>query len=75
MQKLRVSFGSVPDALSFIVLPECRRSNSGQVWQVMKIRGRTLHCMVMPADHDYSKEPDDPTYLWWQWATRKRSPA
>lgn len=74
MQKLRVSFGHVPEALSFIVLPVCRRANSGQVWQVMKIRGRTLHCMVMPADHDYSKEPTDIPVVEWRWATRKRRP-
>ena len=74
MQKLRVSFGSVPEALSFIVLPVCRRANSGQVWQVMKIRSRTLHCMVMPAHHDYSKEPADIPVVEWQWATRKRRP-
>lgn len=73
MQKLHVSFGEVPDALTFIVLPESRRANSGQVWQVMKVRGRTLHCMVMPPDHDYGNEPADSTYVLWQWNTRKRS--
>lgn len=74
MQKLRVSFGDVPDALTFVVLPVCRRANSGQVWQVMKVRGRTLHCMVLPADHDFSNEPPDTPMVWWQWATRKRRP-
>lgn len=72
MQKLRVSFGAVPEALTFIQLPENRRANSGQVWQVMKVRGSTLHCMVMPADHDYSKEPADTLVLHWQWARRKK---
>ena len=48
MQKLRVSFGNVPEALSFIVLPQCRRANRGQVWQVMKVRGKTLHCTLQP---------------------------
>lgn len=74
MQKLRVSLGNVPGALSFIVLPVCRRASSGQVWQVMKIRGRTLHCMVMPVDHDYSREPTATPAVEWQWATRKRRP-
>lgn len=74
MQKLRVSFGEVPEALSFIVLPVCRRASSGQVWQVMKVRGSTLHCMVLPQDHDFSKEPTDTPVVWWKWATRKRRP-
>jgi hypothetical protein len=73
MKKLRCSYGKVPDALTFIVLPVCRRANSGQVWQVMKVRGGTLHCMVMPPDHDYGNEPADSVYVWWEWDTRKRS--
>lgn len=75
MQTLRVIEGAaLPEALTFVVLPESRRANSGQVWQVMKIRGRTLHCMVMPGDHDYMNEPRDMLVCHWQWATRKRRP-
>lgn len=72
IQKLRVSFGAVPEVLTFIHLPICRRSNSGQVWQVMKVRGHTLHCMVMPSGHDFSKEPPEAVHLNWEWDTRSR---
>lgn len=71
MQKLRVTHGDLPEPLTFIVLPVCRRANSGQVWQVMRMRGRTLHCMVMPDRHDYDNEPG--LVVWhWQWDTRRR---
>lgn len=72
MQKLRVSFGDMPEPLTIIQLPQSRRANSGQLWQVMRIRGRTLHCMVLPDGHDLTKEPPG-TVLWcWRWDSPNR---
>lgn len=48
---------------------------SGRLYQVMRRRGKTMHCMVLPEDFDLSKEPAD-AKVWasrWVSARRKRT--
>ena len=59
--KLRVSWGDVPDPSSILLLP------SGRRYQVLRVRGRTMHCIVLPP----GAEADGPV-LTWQWAPRSR---
>lgn len=59
--KLRVAWGDVPEFGDELVLPTGRR------YQVIDIRGKTLHCLVLPAS-----EPITGRVVPWQWAPRRR---
>ncbi len=60
--KLRVAFGAVPEPMTVL------RMATGRRYQVLKTAGKTLHCIVLPADHKTGSAP-----VWeWRWAPRKR---
>lgn len=64
--KLRVAFGDVfpepGDVLAF---------QSGRRYQVLRTRGKTLHCIVLPASERIARGV---RVLPWCWAPRKRRP-
>jgi len=65
--KLRVSFGDIPDAGDELVMV-----STGRRYQVLRVSGRTLRCLVLPAD----AETDPESRVWsWQWTSRKRKAA
>lgn len=66
LAKLRVSWGDMPEPGDVLQFARGRR------YQVVKIGGaKTLHCLVLPADH---KLPRGTRVLPWCWAPRKRRP-
>lgn len=62
--KLRVSFGDVPEPGCVLAL------RTGRRYQVLRVAGRTLHCIVVPANADV----EGPVWSW-QWTPRKRKVA
>lgn len=59
--KLRVAFGDVPEPSDILEF------RTGRRYQVLIVRGKTLHCLVLPADAEA-----DGRVLPWEWAPRKR---
>lgn len=45
---------------------------SGRMYQVMRRRGKTMHCMVLPDDFDTSKEPADAKVWYSTWVSSSR---
>lgn len=60
--KLRVSHGDVPEPGTVLCMP------SGRRYQVLKVGGRTLHCLVLPEGHKVRGMP----HLAWFWTKRAR---
>ena len=42
---------------------------SGRLYQVMRRRGKTMHCMVLPDDFDLSNEPEDAKVFYSRWVS------
>lgn len=59
--KLRVDTGETPDVGAELVTP------SGRRYQVIRVRGKTLHCLVLPPE----APPGEPV-LWWTWTARNK---
>ncbi len=64
MTKLRVVWGEIPDAGDELVV-----ESTGRRYQVLRVTGKTLHCLVLPPD-----APVDPeAKVWsWQWSGRQK---
>ncbi|PIM52123.1 hypothetical protein CS062_16350 [Roseateles chitinivorans] len=62
--KLRVVFGEIPGGGDELVV-----ESTGRRCQVLRVAGKTLHCIVLPAD-----APVDPeAKVWsWRWAGHKK---
>lgn len=59
--KLRVDVGDAPEPGTELVTP------SGRRYQVIRMKGRTLHCLVLPPE----APPGDPV-LGWSWTARNK---
>lgn len=62
--KLRVAFGEIPDGGDELFIEA-----TGRRYQVLRVAGKTLHCLVLPPD-----APVDPeAKVWsWRWVGRKK---
>lgn len=61
--KLRVSFGEIPEFGDELCVV-----STGRRYQVIGVRGKTLTCLVLPAD-----APVQGRVIDWMWSPRKRS--
>ncbi len=61
--KLRVAFGDVPPLPCILLTP------SGRRYDVINIRGKTLHCLVMKADADIE---EGTPIIQWTWTARNK---
>ena len=61
--KLRVAWGDVPEPGDVLAL------RTGRRYQVLKVRGRALHCIVLPPDHRLKRGT---RVVPWRWAPRRR---
>lgn len=59
--KLRVSWGEIPDVGDEL------RFRTGRRYQVISVKGRSLRCLVLPAD-----APVQGRVLDWMWAPKKK---
>jgi hypothetical protein len=63
--KLRVSHGEIPEPGTELVTPTGRR------YQVLSVRGKTLHCLVLAAN----AAPGEPVWQWtWDARIKRREP-
>lgn len=61
MVKLSVAWGEVPG------FGDTLKMRSGRRYQVIGVKGRTLSCLVLPAD-----APSEGRVIDWRWAPRRR---
>lgn len=61
--KLRVAFGDVPPLPSILLTP------SGRRYDVINVRGKTLHCLVMKPDAEIE---DGTPVIQWTWTARNK---
>lgn len=62
MVKLRTNDPTVPDPGTVLCMP------SGRRYQVIKVAGKTMHCLVLPANHTVRGLP----HIAWFWAPRPK---
>lgn len=61
--RLRVAWGEIPSPSDILEM------RTGRRYQVLRVAGKTLHCLVLPPGH----ELEDWVRVWsWQWAPRRR---
>lgn len=63
--KLRVAWGDVPEPSDVLEL------RTGRRYQVLRVAGKTLHCVVLPVGHEVERWA---RVLPWQWASRRTRP-
>ncbi|WP_431276251.1 hypothetical protein ACQ858_08355 [Variovorax ureilyticus] len=61
--KLRCCWGDVPDPGDVLEM------RTGRRYQVLRVRGRTMHCIVLPTTHKLTRGT---RVLSWRWAPRSR---
>lgn len=63
--KLRVAWGDAPRAGDGLQMP------SGRRYLVRKVRGKTLHCTVLPPLPELVELPAGGRWVPWEWASRR----